>query len=201
MSDKQESKRERNTRERREQILYAAVECFIEKGFHQTSMRDIASAAQVSLGNLYNHFANKEALIAEIATIEADDFSGFLRDLTTGKSPLEGLERFARRFTAYHAEPENLALSAEITAEVVRNPSIAGGFSRNRKALVDGIVETLQAGVATGQIRSDIDAAGAAELILDMTEGVAFRIAVLNKAQSNRAVGVMIDALRSWLAR
>ncbi|HDO1150981.1 TPA: helix-turn-helix transcriptional regulator, partial [Aeromonas salmonicida] len=41
--------------QRRELIIQAALGCFIERGFHQTGMRDIAAAAGVSLGNLYNH--------------------------------------------------------------------------------------------------------------------------------------------------
>ena len=57
--------------QRREQIIQAALGCFIEQGFHQTGMRDIAAAAGVSLGNLYNHFARKEELIALIASLEA----------------------------------------------------------------------------------------------------------------------------------
>ena len=45
---------------RRETIVNAAIGCFIDKGFHTTSMRDIAQAASVSLGNLYNYFPGKE---------------------------------------------------------------------------------------------------------------------------------------------
>lgn len=51
----------------RDKIVEAALHSFTHKGFHQTSMRDIALAAGVSVGNLYNHFAGKEALIDEIA--------------------------------------------------------------------------------------------------------------------------------------
>lgn len=41
----------------------AAKELFIQQGFHATSMRDIASKAEVSLGNLYNYYATKEAIL------------------------------------------------------------------------------------------------------------------------------------------
>ncbi|GIU82306.1 MAG: TetR/AcrR family transcriptional regulator [Acidobacteria bacterium] len=47
-------------------ISKAAKELFIERGFHATSMRDIAKKANVSLGNLYNYFETKEAIFESI---------------------------------------------------------------------------------------------------------------------------------------
>lgn len=44
----------------------AAKELFIRQGFHATSMRDIASRAQTSLGNLYNYYRTKEAILESI---------------------------------------------------------------------------------------------------------------------------------------
>ena len=44
----------------------AAKEFFIRQGFHATSMRDIASRAQTALGNLYNYYRTKEAILESI---------------------------------------------------------------------------------------------------------------------------------------
>jgi AcrR family transcriptional regulator len=41
-------------------ILQAAHDLFLKQGYHGTSMRQIAQAAQIALGGLYNHFASKE---------------------------------------------------------------------------------------------------------------------------------------------
>jgi AcrR family transcriptional regulator len=48
--------------EHRDRILKAAEDLFSKQGFHGTGLREIADAAQVSLGNIYNHFATKEKL-------------------------------------------------------------------------------------------------------------------------------------------
>ena len=75
-------------------------------------MRDIAQAAGVSVGNLYNHFTGKEALIGEIALLENGVFTEFAAGLRADKS---GRSRRCRHFTAYHAfvaEPANVQLSA-----------------------------------------------------------------------------------------
>ena len=41
--------RDESTRKRRKLILETAIECFVLKGFHQTSIRDIANSASISL--------------------------------------------------------------------------------------------------------------------------------------------------------
>lgn len=51
---------------RRTTIEDAARDLFIKQGFHATSMRDIAKTAEVSLGNLYNYYATKDAIFESI---------------------------------------------------------------------------------------------------------------------------------------
>ena len=46
---------------RRIEILEAATKCFMEKGFHNTTMQDIYKATSLSPGAVYNYFgSNKE---------------------------------------------------------------------------------------------------------------------------------------------
>ena len=51
---------------RRTQILDAAAQVFAERGFHRTTVRDVAKAAGVADGTIYNYFANKTALLLGI---------------------------------------------------------------------------------------------------------------------------------------
>ena len=53
----------------RAEILQAASQLFIEKGYHGTSMRAIASQAGIALGNIYNHFPNKEELFIQVLLV------------------------------------------------------------------------------------------------------------------------------------
>ena len=64
------TKRDKATHERRKHILEAATACFVEKGFHQTGIRKIAKRANVSLGNLNNHFPGKHDLLVAFADQE-----------------------------------------------------------------------------------------------------------------------------------
>lgn len=52
---------------RRKQILDGARDCFIRKGFHQTSMTDVFEASGLSSGAVYGYFRSKDEIIAEIA--------------------------------------------------------------------------------------------------------------------------------------
>ena len=49
-------------KEIKDRILASAVDEFKEHGFANASIRNIANNAEISLGNIYRYFANKEAL-------------------------------------------------------------------------------------------------------------------------------------------
>lgn len=77
----------------------AAKELFIRQGFHATSMRDIASRANTSLGNLYNYYRTKEAILESIIAryqkvIDAR-LQGVFADIEEPLEP-ETLKRFGR---------------------------------------------------------------------------------------------------------
>lgn len=48
---------------RRAQILQAATKVFAEKGFSRATIRDVAAAAGIAAGTIYNYFPNKTALL------------------------------------------------------------------------------------------------------------------------------------------
>jgi len=47
-------------------IEVAAIELFMEQGYHATSMRQIADRAGLALGGIYNHFGSKEEIFEAI---------------------------------------------------------------------------------------------------------------------------------------
>src|ERR1700722_21012560 len=60
------SSRAERSKLRESQILEAAKHCFSRVGFHSTSMAQIATQAQMSVGQIYRHFPSKESLIEGI---------------------------------------------------------------------------------------------------------------------------------------
>ena len=58
----------------RKRLCLAAISLFNEKGYDNTSLREIAEAAGTTIGNLTYHFPHKEDLIAEIQNALHLDF-------------------------------------------------------------------------------------------------------------------------------
>lgn len=61
-----DSTQEQHIISRRNQILDAAAKVFAEKGFHPTTIKDIAREAGIADGTIYNYFDNKPALLIGI---------------------------------------------------------------------------------------------------------------------------------------
>lgn len=66
------TRRERRIAARRQQILDAAERVFAAKGYRGATTREIAAAADVSEGTLYNYFADKRALFLGLMRSRAD---------------------------------------------------------------------------------------------------------------------------------
>jgi len=91
------TRRDRRIVARRVQILEAAEAIFAAKGYHGATTREIAQAADVSEGTLYNYFANKrdlfiglmasrtDALVESIAEVRADSVEGAMAELLAGQ--------------------------------------------------------------------------------------------------------------------
>jgi AcrR family transcriptional regulator len=73
----------------RERILETARKLFAERGFEATTTRDIARAAEIAAGTLFNYFATKEAIAA---TLAAEALSRAELDFETAESGAGTLE-------------------------------------------------------------------------------------------------------------
>lgn len=81
------------TSDKRERLLGAARRLIHERGFNQTSLADIAAAADVPLGNVYYYFKTKQALASAVISRQAQDFAQLEQDLaniTEARARIEG---------------------------------------------------------------------------------------------------------------
>jgi AcrR family transcriptional regulator len=78
MEQKKLSRKEREYRRHRQEILQAALKLFSEKGFHNVSMNEIAQKAEFSVGTMYKFFENKEDLYKALVLEQADKFHNAL---------------------------------------------------------------------------------------------------------------------------
>jgi AcrR family transcriptional regulator len=103
----------------REHLLDTALGLFTRKGYEATTMRDIAAAAECSLGLAYRYFARKEDLVLALYGRMEEEFAASIGTLPA--APLA--ERFAQTMRAKFAQiaPYRAALGA--LAGAALNPS------------------------------------------------------------------------------
>nr|WP_290668458.1 TetR/AcrR family transcriptional regulator [Ardenticatena sp.] len=73
--------------ERKTQIIEAAAQLFSERGYHTTSVRDIAAALDLQGGSLYAHIQSKEELLWLIVERAAEQFFNAIRPLAVSDIP------------------------------------------------------------------------------------------------------------------
>lgn len=143
---------------RREELLRIAARLFAEKGFKNTTVRDIADAAGILSGSLYHHFDSKESMVDEILRSFQDElFAAYDEILASPDDARTKLERAVRlSFDAIHEHGAEVAIfqnEADHLGALGRF-----GYLAERNAQSRAVWMTLlQEGVDTGVLRADLD--------------------------------------------
>ncbi len=98
-----------NSQVKSDVILSSACTVFRQKGYHGTSIRDIAKAAEFSVPGLYHYFGSKREILFAIMTKVMDDLLDHVADALSGvdddvKTRLGDLVRAMVVFHAYRAD-------------------------------------------------------------------------------------------------
>ena len=109
--------REKTRMVRRSHILQAAAKVFAERGYHRATIKDVARAAGVSDGSIYNVFENKTALLFSLLEPlgAASRPEGPISDGSDGIAQVEGYIR--QRWDAF--SPETLQVLRSVLAEAL----------------------------------------------------------------------------------
>lgn len=108
-------------------LITAGRKLFIDKGFSGTGTPEIVTAAGVTRGALYHHFADKEALFAAVIHAEAETIAAEIESGSANLSPPEALIQGGEAFLAAMRQPGRArlmlveapaALSPETLAEI-----------------------------------------------------------------------------------
>jgi AcrR family transcriptional regulator len=191
------SRRERRIAARRTLILEAAARLFAEKGFHRTTTKDIAEAADVSEGTLYNYFENKDEMLMGIMTLLVDAQRVDLR-------LSDGLPVEARRFLMAMLQSQREmveqkgAMLQSVLSEILVNPDLRQRYYEELTLPVLGILTGhLQARRLMGQI-SPVDPALVARILVGLTTGL-FILEVLGDPKVTAGWEELSEAISSVL--
>jgi AcrR family transcriptional regulator len=147
--------------DRRRQLLDVALQCFGDRGFHHTSMNDIADAAGVTKPVLYQHFPSKRALYREVLRDVGDRLRDAVgRATASAGGPRHQVEQGFRAYFGWVADRrdrfdvlfagetrrdpefvrEAMAVETEIADAIAQLIVVDGLSDEHRRLLAYGIV-------------------------------------------------------------
>jgi AcrR family transcriptional regulator len=170
MDPRQQGTRTQQTRER---LRAAAHRLFLQQGYLATSVDAILAEAGISSREtLYRHYANKEALFADVLshlTLSQPEFAETLASLTAPHdlpSLRQTLTRLSREILALMSQPDYLPLVRMIIAEVPRFPQLGTLFFSTVAQRGLAMVTTLLEGAREQQIIAAVDVDAATHMLL-----------------------------------
>jgi len=160
-------RRERRKRELRAHIYAVAQQLFLAQGFERTTVEQIAKTADVVPATFFNHFQNKNALLAEMTTEVVDRLQEMLAERFAASASTE--ERL-RDFVTHAVEQIILTrgMARDVLLELVRAESRPGDPPPYLARVHEPFAKLLTEGQARGEVRTDQDASFLAEMIVGM---------------------------------
>jgi TetR/AcrR family acrAB operon transcriptional repressor len=152
--------------EPRRDLMDVAIDCFAKYGFAATSIDRIAKAAGVTKGALYYHFKDKEELLFEAVKNRVGQFERrVVSDLGAVDDAAAALRQLAQVCFDHATKSNHRRLIVTLMVESFdSNPRLAAEFRDMMHRFREFLRDIVRRGQALGQFRSDVDAAGAAEV-------------------------------------
>ena len=142
----------------RTQLLDAAEEIFGQKGFHETTLKEVADRADFSVGSVYSFFENKEDLYINIWLRRGSEFLPAFEESLAGAT--DGLDAVARivsfEVSFLRSRPSFSDLYLRSTASLVptSNEATSEEVTQNVDRVLEMQAEVIRKGQADGSIRS-----------------------------------------------
>ncbi|WP_224766357.1 TetR family transcriptional regulator [Nocardioides campestrisoli] len=152
--------------------LRGALQSFTEKGFHGSSVRDIARRAGLSVPGLYHYYPSKQAMLSALFDLGMDDL--LARSRVAREEGADTRERFVHLVEAlslFHAHRPELSFlgTSEMRALPTRDRRRHAEIRSQQQHMVDDEVEL---GVEEGVFTTS-EPRGAARAVVTMCQGIA----------------------------
>jgi AcrR family transcriptional regulator len=154
----------------------------------EPSMRAIARGAGVGIGTLYRHFPTRESLVAAVYRDQVDRLTNGAQELLADEPPAVALRHWMDLFGDWIAT-KNGMLATLLT--MVESGDLA--HARTRDELLTAISSILDAGVAAGDLRSDVTAEEVSASLIGIFT-VAYQPG--HTVRADRLLDILLDGLR-----
>jgi AcrR family transcriptional regulator len=187
---------------RREEITRAAARLFAERGYHGTSLADVAEALGIQKPSLYHHIASKEDLLWEVAWAGAEAFQTALDQVPESATPTGKIRLALRGHLAVVAEQLDVATVFTREWRSLEGERRAR-FVAERRRYEGRIRDLFREGVERGELRSDLDLATGALLFLSAANWAYtwLRPGADTVEIADRFFAVLLDGMRGYATR
>lgn len=136
----------------REDVIRAAARVFRQRGFHGTSMQQIANTVGLQKGSLYHHIAGKEELLRDVMMTGLIQLDERLETVATSPlPPAEKLRRLIETHIVYAAENVDIATVVLFEHQAMLDfPALREEYVARRDAFEAHFRNAIQEGVASG---------------------------------------------------
>lgn len=131
---------ERLAEQHRREIVDAAERLVKGNGLHQLKLRDIAKESGKSLGNLYNYFQNKEAIIEALVEREKSRFLMVVSQKIEEPDYKSMLRRHLEQMADAYLDPDSLLLAISVAGEALVNPGVHKIMVAANRRIVEHVV-------------------------------------------------------------
>ena len=187
---------------RRTELTRAAARLFAQKGYHGTSIGDLAEALGVQKGSLYAHIESKADLLWDVARDGAAAFHAAL-DTVPDDGPVIGRIRAMLR-----AHLRVVAEQLDVATVFVREWRYLEGeprerFVAERRRYEERVRALFREGRELGELRTDLDDATAALLALSSVNWAYtwLKPGADTNALADRFTALLLDGMRGYASR
>lgn len=126
-------------------ILTAALDLFVNKGYHNVSIHEVQKKANVSIGSIYNHFGGKEGIASALYKHILNEMDELVDDVISEfESPVEQCKEIIRQLFEYTETQSNImafVFHAKHAEFINEEPLIcnASPFIKIRKIIEKGV--------------------------------------------------------------
>ncbi len=159
------SRRERNKQRTRARILSAATAMFAERGVAASGVDDLAAAADVARGTLFNYFPSKSAIVAAILDNQSQQYHALIEAQRQKDIPTAG--KLSNVFKSAAREIQKApGFFKLIMGDAGLSWNGPGPAADRVTHLLADMRLLLESGIARGDVRADLPAALLAEMTL-----------------------------------
>jgi TetR/AcrR family transcriptional regulator len=155
-TSRREQRRQQHHELSRNQLLDAAEEVFGAKGFHDTTLKEVAELAEFSVGSVYSFFENKEDLFLQVFLRRGEQLLPAMEEVVgSDESPLEQLRRLVDLEVGFFREHRHFARLYLRSSPSTSLPptTVYDGFKANFERAMELQADVFRRGQKLGELR------------------------------------------------